>query len=257
MDLIFSLSYSAFLDLQLSFPLCGLSLENEESMISNISQDYRDYIKTFGGNQVWQESWPDCIVSSQPFRLWQCQVSELPCSSSQTFQAVLILWTFPLGDWMLQVLLSHVTQFGCPSCKLSWQLPYGPASYAAIQWRVATGLPDFVPAKHFILQCVQQAIFQHQQFTPPFSPVSTVNCWQVSKGFFWSKRHQPLQGAKQLALWKKQVFNTTAVHLLSWWEDVPFGSVFIGLFRVWSRKLFASSLNLSVKRTGFFMFNEN
>lgn len=124
----------------------------------NISQDYSDYIKTFGGNQVWQESWPDCIVSSQPFQLWQCQVGELPCSSSQTFQAVLILWIFPLGDLVLQVLLSKVTQFGCwaksraDNCLMELTLPYGG------EWLL--GWRDVVPTTHFLLQHVQQAVFQ-------------------------------------------------------------------------------------------------
>lgn len=81
----------------------------------NISQDYRDYIKTFRRNQVWQESWPDCRVSSQPFQQQQCQPSELPCSSSQTFQAVLILWTFPLWDSVLQVLQPSLPSLSVPA----------------------------------------------------------------------------------------------------------------------------------------------
>lgn len=95
----------------------------------NISQDCRDYIKTFDGNQIWQEGWPDCIVSSQQW-LWECQVSELPCHSSQTVQAVLILSTFPLWDWMLQV---SVFQVSCPSTIMCY-ITYNPI----VPWIICT-----------------------------------------------------------------------------------------------------------------------
>lgn len=86
-------SPSAFLDLQLSlpFPCVVFSCKMKVLWYQNISQDYRDYIKTFCRKQVWQESWPDCRVSSQPFQQQHCQASELPHGSSQIFR---LFWSY-------------------------------------------------------------------------------------------------------------------------------------------------------------------
>lgn len=63
------------------------------------------------------------------------------------------------------------------------QLPHGPAPHVAMQgsgWHRAHW--------HVTLQSVQQAILQHQKLIRPFSAISTVNCWQVSKRYFEVKK---------------------------------------------------------------------
>lgn len=96
--------------------------------------------------------------------------------------------------------------------------------------------------QHFTLQHVQQAMLHHQELIPPFSAISTVNCWQLSKTYFEVKE---IRHFKVINNWpfEKSIFSITAVTHLQLVGGCAKWTCWHWLLWVQSTKLLSGSLN--------------
>lgn len=195
----------------------------------NISQDYRDCIKTLRGNQVWQESWPDCRAPSQPCQQQHCQASELPCSSSQSFR----LFYFLCGTACCQFHTSRLPSLSVPAA--GW----ADSSLRDLHLMLHTGECWHCAQQHFTLWHVQQAMLQHQEPICPFSAISTVNCSQVSKRYSEVKEvvnNWPFEKSRSSA---PLLYTSSAGGRLCQVDVLSLA----GLGLEWKKKYFSGSLN--------------